>query len=320
MPEKAFLRTNEEREREGLPPFVNPRNSAAGTVRTLDPSIVANRGLVFFAYFLLVDGEYLAAGQSATLDALTALGFRVNPHRGRVHSVDAMMKFIEKAEEQRATLGYEIDGVVLKVDAHATQQRLGYTGRAPRWAIAYKFTAKAGDHADAGHPDHGGAHGQADADGDADAGLHRRHDGEPRHAAQRGLHRAHGPADWRLGEGGARRRRDSQGGGDCGGRRASARDEDLRIPDAVPGMRERSGARGGRGGLSLRECGLPGQAAREPAALWRARRDEHRRAGRSGGAATARSRAGAQRGRSLQADRRAAHRAWIASRRSRRPR
>ena len=144
MPQKAFLKTNEEREREGLPPFVNPRNSAAGAVRTLDPSLVANRGLVFFAYFLLVDGEYLAAGQSATLDALTALGFRVNPHRERVHSVDAMMTFIEKAEEQRETLGYEIDGVVLKVDAHATQLRLGYTGRAPRWAIAYKFTAKAG--------------------------------------------------------------------------------------------------------------------------------------------------------------------------------
>jgi DNA ligase (NAD+) len=142
MPEKAFLRTNEEREREGLPAFVNPRNSAAGTVRTIDPSIVAKRGLVFFAYFLLIDGEYFAAGQDATLDALTALGFRVNPHRGRVHSVKQMMAFIEKAGEQRETLGYEIDGVVLKVNAHATQQRLGYTGRAPRWAIAYKFSAE----------------------------------------------------------------------------------------------------------------------------------------------------------------------------------
>jgi DNA ligase (NAD+) len=142
MPEAAFLRTNEEREREGLPAFVNPRNSAAGTVRTLDPSIVATRGLVFFGYFLLVEGEYFAAGQTATLDALTALGFRVNPHRGRVDSVADMMKFIEDTEKRRPTLGYEIDGVVLKVDAHATQQRLGYTGRAPRWAIAYKFTAE----------------------------------------------------------------------------------------------------------------------------------------------------------------------------------
>ena len=144
MPEAAFQRLNEERESEGLPAFVNPRNSAAGALRTLEPSIVANRRLVFFAYFLLVDGEYFAAGQTATLDTLTALGFRVNPHRHLVSTVDEMMKFIDKAESQRATLGYEIDGVVLKVDAHATKQRLGYTGRAPRWAIAYKFTAKAG--------------------------------------------------------------------------------------------------------------------------------------------------------------------------------
>ena len=142
MPEAAFQRTNEEREREGLAPFVNPRNSAAGAVRTLDPKLVATRGLVFFAYFLLVDGEYFAAGQTATLEALTALGFRVNPHRGRVKTIDEMMKFIEDAEQRRASLGYEIDGIVFKVDEHQAQQRLGYTGRAPRWAIAYKFTAQ----------------------------------------------------------------------------------------------------------------------------------------------------------------------------------
>jgi DNA ligase (NAD+) len=142
MPATAFLRLNEEREQQGLPPAVNPRNAAAGTLRTLQPSIVANRRLVFFAYFLLVEAEYFAAGQTATLDALTALGFRVNPHRERVDTVNAMMKFIDDAEGRRATLGYEIDGVVLKVDGHVTQQRLGYTGRAPRWAIAYKFTAQ----------------------------------------------------------------------------------------------------------------------------------------------------------------------------------
>jgi DNA ligase (NAD+) len=142
MPEKAFLKTNEEREREGFAPFVNPRNSAAGAVRTLDPNLVASRGLVFFAYFLLVEGDYLAAGQNATLDALTALGFRVNPHREKIHDVDAMLRFIHKTEQERATLGYEIDGIVIKVDSHGTQQRLGYTGRAPRWAIAYKFAAQ----------------------------------------------------------------------------------------------------------------------------------------------------------------------------------
>ena len=144
MPEAAFQRLNEEREQQGLPPAVNPRNAAAGTLRTLEPSIVANRRLVFFSYFLLVNGEYLEQGQRATLDTLAALGFRVNPHRKLVTNVEEMVAFIDKAEADRATLGYEIDGVVLKVDGHATQQRLGYTGRAPRWAIAYKFTAKSG--------------------------------------------------------------------------------------------------------------------------------------------------------------------------------
>jgi DNA ligase (NAD+) len=144
MPEAAFLRLNEEREQLGLALAVNPRNAAAGTLRTLDPNTVANRRLDFYAYFLLVEGEFWPQGQRATLDALAALGFRVNPHRKLVSSVEEMVQFIDKAEAGRATLGYEIDGVVFKVDAHATQQRLGYTGRAPRWAIAYKFTAKSG--------------------------------------------------------------------------------------------------------------------------------------------------------------------------------
>ena len=142
MPEKAFEQLNKEREAQGLPPAVNPRNAAAGTLRTIDPNIVAQRRLDVYAYFLLSAGEYLDAGQEATLDALTALGFRVNPHRGKVHTVEQMMKFIEDAGKRRSTLGYDIDGVVFKVDSKATQARLGYTGRAPRWAIAYKFSAE----------------------------------------------------------------------------------------------------------------------------------------------------------------------------------
>jgi DNA ligase (NAD+) len=143
MPLAAFQRMNEDREREGLAPAVNPRNAAAGTLRTLDSKIVSRRRLDVYAYFLLVEGEYWPQGQRATLDALTALGFRVNPHRTLSDSIEAMTRFIDKAEADRAKLGYEIDGVVFKVDSHATQQRLGYTGRAPRWALAYKFTAKA---------------------------------------------------------------------------------------------------------------------------------------------------------------------------------
>ena len=144
MPEAAFERLNEEREQQGLPAAVNPRNAAAGTLRTLEPSIVANRRLDVYAYFLLVDGDFWPEGQRATLDALASLGFRVNAHRKLVTSVEEMTAFIDDAEAKRSALGYEIDGVVFKVDAQATQQRLGYTGRAPRWAIAYKFTAKSG--------------------------------------------------------------------------------------------------------------------------------------------------------------------------------
>lgn len=144
MPAAAFLRLNEEREQLGLSLAVNPRNAAAGTLRTLEPSIVANRRLEIYAYFLLVDGEYWPRGQRATLDALASLGFRVNPRRQLLKTVDEMTAFVEKAETDRASLGYEIDGVVLKVDAYATQQRLGSTARAPRWAIAYKFTAQSG--------------------------------------------------------------------------------------------------------------------------------------------------------------------------------
>ena len=145
MPQKAFERLNEEREQQGVAPAVNPRNAAAGTLRTLDPQTVANRRLDFFAYFLLVNGEYWLDSQSATLDVLRGLGFR-SPFRKtvKVRSIAEMVDFINRTESQRESLGYEIDGVVFKADSHAVQQKLGYTGRAPRWAIAYKFTAKFG--------------------------------------------------------------------------------------------------------------------------------------------------------------------------------
>jgi DNA ligase (NAD+) len=144
MPEAAFLRLNEEREQQGLAPAVNPRNAAAGALRTLEPATVANRRLDFYAYFLLVEGDDWQQGQWTALDTLAALGFRVNTHRKLVSSIEEMTAFIDAAEAARDHLGYEIDGVVFKVDSHATQQQLGSTGRAPRWAIAYKFTAKSG--------------------------------------------------------------------------------------------------------------------------------------------------------------------------------
>ncbi len=144
MPLASFRKANEEREREGLAPAANPRNFAAGTLRTLDTKVVAARRLDFYAYFLLTSAEYSPLGQQAALDALTTLGFRVNNHRNTFTEIEGVLGFLNEVEALRETLGYEIDGVVLKVDAQATQLRLGYTGRAPRWAIAYKFTASAG--------------------------------------------------------------------------------------------------------------------------------------------------------------------------------
>ena len=145
MPQTAFLRMNEEREAQGLAPAANPRNAAAGTIRTLEPNIVAQRRLDFYAYFALTEtGENLFEEQSEALDALVAAGFRVNPNHETVKTFDGLMEFIGRAEAQRETLGYEIDGVVIKVDSGQLQRRLGYTGRAPRWATAYKFTARAG--------------------------------------------------------------------------------------------------------------------------------------------------------------------------------
>jgi DNA ligase (NAD+) len=149
MPMAAFLKMNQEREALGQSPAANPRNAAAGTIRTIEPNIVAQRRLDFYGYFALQlapgsEGESAFATQVETLDALTAAGFRVNPHREALKTLDQLQAFVAKAEEQRASLGYEIDGVVIKVNSTAVQKRLGFTGKAPRWAVAYKFTARGG--------------------------------------------------------------------------------------------------------------------------------------------------------------------------------
>ncbi|MGI8771413.1 MAG: NAD-dependent DNA ligase LigA [Acidobacteriaceae bacterium] len=149
MPVAAFLKLNQEREALGQTPAANPRNAAAGTIRTMEPSIVAQRRLDFYGYFALqlaegALGENAFATQVETLDGLTAAGFRVNPHREALHTLEELQAFVAQAEQQRASLGYEIDGAVIKVNATAVQKRLGFTGKAPRWAVAYKFTARGG--------------------------------------------------------------------------------------------------------------------------------------------------------------------------------
>jgi DNA ligase (NAD+) len=152
LPQKAFARMNEERVAAGMAPAANPRNAAAGTIRTLEPNVVAQRRLEFFAYFLLsagtgegkaAVGEALMAEQSVALEALKDAGFLVNPNARTVSSIDEVLAFIAEADAQRDGLPYEIDGVVIKVDAVMQQRRLGFTGKAPRWAIAYKFPARA---------------------------------------------------------------------------------------------------------------------------------------------------------------------------------
>jgi DNA ligase (NAD+) len=143
LPQKAFEKMNEERVAAGMAPAANPRNAAAGTIRTLEPNIVAQRRLEYFAYFLLREGESFIPEQSAALQSLREAGFLVNPHAKTVQTIDAALAFIAEADALRDGLPYEIDGVVIKVDAVAQQRRLGFTGKAPRWAIAYKFPARA---------------------------------------------------------------------------------------------------------------------------------------------------------------------------------
>jgi DNA ligase (NAD+) len=144
MPTKSFERMNEDRERQGLSKFANPRNAAAGAVRNLYPNITAERRLDFYAYFLLRDGKMFAGQQSGSLDALQSAGFKVNPNRKVVKTIDAVWEFIQQAEQKREKLPYEIDGIVVKVNDTAQWQRLGFTGKAPRWAIAYKYAARTG--------------------------------------------------------------------------------------------------------------------------------------------------------------------------------
>ena len=142
MPIKAFLRLNEERERQGLTRAANPRNAAAGSIRMLDPRIAAERRLDFFAYFLSRQGNAFLPSHYESLDALEKAGFKVNPHRIRSGDLDEVLEFINKMEAQREKLPYEIDGIVVKVDSTALWRRLGFTGKAPRWAIAYKYAAR----------------------------------------------------------------------------------------------------------------------------------------------------------------------------------
>jgi DNA ligase (NAD+) len=144
MPLASFKKMNEEREAKGLSVFANPRNATAGTVRQLESKVTAERRLDYFTYMLLENGRTYFDRHSKTLDALDAAGFKVNQNRKLVHGIDEAWVFIQQWEAKRDSLPYEIDGIVIKVDRIALQDELGFTGKAPRWAIAYKYAARAG--------------------------------------------------------------------------------------------------------------------------------------------------------------------------------
>ena len=142
MPRVAFARLNEQQSAEEKRLFANPRNAAAGSLRMLDAAVTLSRHLDFYPYLLLADGAAVFGSHWESLAALNALGFKVNPHRARLHGVDELAAFRDEWLGKRESLPYDIDGLVFKVDAVELQQRLGATAKAPRWAIACKPAAQ----------------------------------------------------------------------------------------------------------------------------------------------------------------------------------
>ena len=139
MPKHSFIRLNEDADAAGKQPFANPRNAAAGSLRQKDPKITAHRDLETFIYAVADEGPLDVHSQWEFLNWLRSCGFNVNPHARRCLSAHDVHDFCAQALEQRGDLNYDIDGVVVKVDSFASQEALGFTSRAPRWAIAFKF-------------------------------------------------------------------------------------------------------------------------------------------------------------------------------------
>lgn len=139
MPKRSFVRLNEERDSAGQPVFANPRNAAAGSLRQKDPKITAHRDLATFIYAVADEAPIEVNSQWSFLQWLRSCGFAVNPNAKRCTSAREVHEFCEQALAHRDELDYDIDGVVVKVDSFASQDALGFTARAPRWAIAYKF-------------------------------------------------------------------------------------------------------------------------------------------------------------------------------------
>ena len=142
MPKKAFAELNRQQELSGGKIFANPRNAAAGGVRVLDSSITASRRLEFFSYYLLVEGRSPFAKLSESLQALKEMRFRASADWKLCDGIEEVLKYCDHWEDKREKLPYEIDGVVVKVNSIPIQNELGYTAKAPRWAVAYKYPAR----------------------------------------------------------------------------------------------------------------------------------------------------------------------------------
>ncbi|MCL1948690.1 MAG: NAD-dependent DNA ligase LigA [Turicibacter sp.] len=142
MPKKSFDRLNGARAEKGEGLFANPRNAAAGSLRQLDSKVVAKRGLSMFSYNVANAQSLGLLSHSESLDFIEGLGFSVNPERKLCQDIDKVLEYIEKWTSLRFGLPYEIDGIVIKVDGLELQEKLGFTVKSPRWAIAYKFPAE----------------------------------------------------------------------------------------------------------------------------------------------------------------------------------
>jgi len=142
MPKKSFVALNESREEEGLEVFANPRNAAAGSLRQLDPKIAAKRNLSVFLYSSPSVEELNVSTQEELLEKMAEIGFVTNSERLKCQTIDEVWNYIETIASKRPDLPYEIDGMVIKVNDFATQEEIGFTVKAPRWAIAYKFPAE----------------------------------------------------------------------------------------------------------------------------------------------------------------------------------
>lgn len=142
MPKKSFIELNEAREAEGDNVFANPRNAAAGSLRQLDPKVAAKRNLSTFIYTVADTTGFDFNSQNDSLIELEELGLKINNERKLCHSIDEVWDYIENFRDKRHELDYEIDGIVIKVNDFTAQEEIGYTVKAPRWAIAYKFPAE----------------------------------------------------------------------------------------------------------------------------------------------------------------------------------